>query len=67
MSNDIVQANTAINTVPAGEAPEMPPTQIAALDALLSGKTATDAAAAAGLPDARFTSGLPRITVSRRP
>ncbi len=49
MSTDIVQANTTITTVPAGEAPEMPPAQITALDALLSGKTATEAAAVAGV------------------
>ncbi len=49
MSTDIVQADTTITTIPAGEAAEMPPAQITALDALLSGKTATEAAAVAGV------------------
>jgi hypothetical protein len=48
MSTNLVQANTTITPVPA-DPPEIPPAQIAALDALLSGKTATDAAAAAGV------------------
>ena len=45
MNTDLVQANTTL----ASGTPELPPAQIAALDALLSGKTATDAAAAAGV------------------
>jgi hypothetical protein len=49
MSTDLVQADTGLATVPAGNAAELPPAQIAALDALLSGKTAGDAAAAAGI------------------
>jgi hypothetical protein len=49
MSTGLVQANTTITTTPVAEAPEMPPAQIAALDALLSGKTAADAATAAGI------------------
>ncbi len=35
--------------VPVDETPELPAPQIAALDALLSGKSVTDAAAAAGI------------------
>ena len=49
MSTELAQTNTTITTVSAGDAAEMPPAQIAALDAFLSGKTATDAAAAAGV------------------
>ena len=54
MNTDLVQANTTLATAPAivpaaGEIPDLPPAQIAALDALLVGKTATDAAAAAGI------------------
>jgi hypothetical protein len=49
MSTDLVQANTTLTTTPSDEAAELSTTQIAALDALLSGKTATDAAAAAGI------------------
>ena len=49
MSTDLVQAKTATTAIPAADAPEMPAAQIAALDALLTGKTATDAAAAAGI------------------
>jgi hypothetical protein len=49
MSTGLVQANTTITTAAAGDAAEMPPAQIAALGALLSGKTAADAADAAGV------------------
>ncbi len=49
MSTDLVQTNTTLATLPAGETPELSPAQIAALDAILSGKTARDAAAAAGI------------------
>ncbi len=49
MKTDLVQANTTLATVPAGESPELPPAQIAALDAILAGKTAVNAAAAAGI------------------
>jgi hypothetical protein len=49
MNTDLVQANTTLQTVPADDTPSLPPAQIAALDALLSGKTATDAATAAGI------------------
>jgi AcrR family transcriptional regulator len=49
MSTDLVQANTILATVPVEETPELSPAQTAAVDALLSGKTATDAAAAAGV------------------
>jgi len=49
MSTDLTRANTNLTTVPAGDAAEMPATQITALGALLSGKTAGDAAAAAGI------------------
>ena len=49
MSTDLVQANTSITATPVAEAPELPARRFAALDALLSGRTATDAAAAAGV------------------
>jgi len=53
MKTDLVQANTAITAVPIDEAEDettgLSSPQVAALDALLSGKTATDAAAAAGI------------------
>ena len=49
MSTDLVQANTTITATPVAEAPELPAAQFAALDALLSGRTATDAASAAGV------------------
>jgi hypothetical protein len=49
MSNDLVQADTTIVTAPVEETSDFSPPQAAALDALLSGKTATDAAAAAGV------------------
>ena len=49
MSTDLIQANTTLKTTPAQETAELPPAQIAAIDALLSSKTATDAAAAAGI------------------
>ena len=53
MSADIVHANTTPATVPAeknaADKLEIPPAQIAALGALLSGKTAGDAAEAAGV------------------
>ena len=49
MSANLVQADATLKTVPAGDAAEIPAAQIAALDALLSGRTATDAAAAAGV------------------
>jgi hypothetical protein len=50
MSADLVQANTTVAATPVdAETPELSPTQAAAPDALLSGKTATDAAAAAGV------------------
>ena len=42
MKTDLVQANTTLATVPAGESPELPPAQIAALDAILAGKTAVE-------------------------
>lgn len=49
MSTHLVQTNTTLTTTPTNEGTELSPTQIAALDALLSGKTATDAAIAAGI------------------
>jgi hypothetical protein len=49
MSTDLVQANTTITAAAAADAAEMPAAQIAALGALLSGKTAVDAATAAGV------------------
>ena len=49
MSTDLVQANTTLTTVPVEETPELPAPQVAALDALLSGKSIIDAAAAAGV------------------
>jgi hypothetical protein len=49
MTTDLVQTNTTLATAAAGPAAELPPAQIAALDSLLAGKTATAAAAAAGI------------------
>lgn len=49
MSTDLVQANSTHATIPAESGSDLSATQIAVLDALLSGKTATDAAAAAGI------------------
>jgi len=47
MSTDLVQANTTLTTVAVEETPELPSAQVAALGALLAGKTAGDAAVAA--------------------
>ncbi len=49
MSTDSVRTNANSAAVPAGDAAEMPAVQLAALEALLSGKTARDAATAAGI------------------
>src|SRR5262249_53472095 len=53
MSTACLQADSTVNTEPAvnnvTEKPELPHPQIAAIDALLAGKSATDAAAAAGV------------------
>jgi hypothetical protein len=49
MSTDLVQADIMLKTTPVEEASEFSPAQFVALGALLSGKTATDAAAAAGI------------------
>jgi len=49
MQTDLVQPNTTVTAAPVNQTQELPPAQIAALDALLSGKTTTDAAAAAGI------------------
>jgi hypothetical protein len=70
MNTDLVHTNTTVTTVPVAEKPDLPPPQIAALGALLSGKTATDAAAAADIgrrtlydwiqKDCRFQAALNR-------
>ena len=49
MNTDLVQANTTLKTTPVEEPAEFSPAQIAAMEALLAGKTATDAAAGAGV------------------
>jgi hypothetical protein len=53
MPTDLIEANTTLTTVPVEQQIEessgLPTTQIAALDALLSGKSITDAADAAGV------------------
>jgi hypothetical protein len=49
MSTNHVQANCNLTTAPIEQSPELSTSQIAALDALLSGKTAGEAAAAAGV------------------
>ncbi len=49
MNTDLVQADTTLKITPTEEAPDLSPAKTAALDALLAGKTATDAAAAAGI------------------
>jgi hypothetical protein len=49
MSANLDQANSNSAAAPAAAPQEMPATQIAALDALLSGKTAAEAATAAGV------------------
>ena len=49
MSTELTTANTTVAAVPVGNAAEIPAAQIAALDALLMGQTATAAAAAAGV------------------
>ena len=57
MKTDLVQADTTLKTVPAEAASELPPAQIAALDALLSGKTATDVTPRRALAGARSPTG----------
>jgi transposase-like protein len=49
MNTNLAPAKTALPAVPLDETARLSPTQITVLDALLSGKTATDAAAAAGV------------------
>jgi hypothetical protein len=49
MSAELDRANANITSAPAAAAQEMPSSQIAALDALLSGKNAGEAATAAGV------------------
>jgi len=70
MPTDLVQADTTLKTMPVEETPALPAPQITALDALLSGKSVTDAAAAAGISrrmlyywlrdDCRFQAALNR-------
>ena len=49
MNTDLVPANSTLATAPAEEVSDFSPAQVAVLEALLAGKTATDAAAAAGI------------------
>ena len=49
MGTNLVQADTTLTTVPVEETSDLVPAQTAALDALLSGKSATAAAAVAGI------------------
>jgi hypothetical protein len=49
MNTNLAPANTAVTAVPVDETTNLTSAQIAVLDGLLAGKTATDAAAAAGV------------------
>ncbi len=65
MNTDLVPANTTLATVPAEEAADFSPAQVAVLESLLAGKTATDAAAAAGIGRRTLYNWLARTTASR--